>query len=243
MYVWISKMVKINIMIVQPIPLGVTLSKAPSSKLEGLFRHVSVKRDFRALSFELWNMIRKCQPKWDWLYFDNWQWIQKCKPIPLGATFWNAVSSSKLEARTSLFTETWQKRCSSFELWAFENETPSRIDCTFISFMDCILSIVRFIMYWCVCVSWNRDVNVECWMMSAKVLCSLLTLYEWLRARAFSRTHCVQVFKLTDNSVVLFTSSCTRHGHCWQRCMLALLVYEASSRPLWIDWPRVDCAN
>ena len=37
-----------------PIPLGVTFSKAQSSKLEGLFCHVSVKRDVRAMSFELW---------------------------------------------------------------------------------------------------------------------------------------------------------------------------------------------
>jgi len=168
---------------------------------------------------------------------------KKCKPIPLGVTFSNAVSSSKFKAQTHLFTETWQKRCSSFELWAFESDTPSGIYCTFISFMNCILSIVRFTVYWSVCVSWNRDVSVECWMMSAKVLCSLLTLYEWLRAQGFSRTHCVQVFKLTDSSVVLFAAPCTRHGQCWQRCMLASLVCEASSRPLWIDWPRVDCAN
>ena len=43
------------------------------------------------------------------------------QPIPLGVTISNAVSklkaqSSKLKARTSLFTETWQKRRSSFEL-------------------------------------------------------------------------------------------------------------------------------
>jgi len=37
----------------QPIPHGVTFSKAQSSKLELLFCHVSVKRDVRALSFEL----------------------------------------------------------------------------------------------------------------------------------------------------------------------------------------------
>jgi len=53
---------------VQPIPLGVTFSKAQSSKLERLFCHVSVKRDVRALSFEPWNSIRKCHPKWDRLY-------------------------------------------------------------------------------------------------------------------------------------------------------------------------------
>jgi len=38
--------------------------------------------------------------------------------------------SSKLKARSSLFTKTWQKRRSSFELWAFENVTPSGIGCT-----------------------------------------------------------------------------------------------------------------
>jgi len=53
---------------IQPIPLGVSFSKAQSSKLERLFFHVSVKRDVRALSFELWNSIRKCHPKWDRLY-------------------------------------------------------------------------------------------------------------------------------------------------------------------------------
>ena len=40
--------------LLQPIPLGVTFSKAQSSKLERLFCHVSVKRDVGALSFELW---------------------------------------------------------------------------------------------------------------------------------------------------------------------------------------------
>jgi len=55
-------------MFIQPIPLGVTFSKAQSSKLERLFCHVSVKRDVRALSFELRNSIRKCHPKWDRLY-------------------------------------------------------------------------------------------------------------------------------------------------------------------------------
>jgi len=57
-----------NEIYIQPIPLGVTFSKAQISKLERLFYHVSVKRDVRALSFELWNSIRKCQPKWDRLY-------------------------------------------------------------------------------------------------------------------------------------------------------------------------------
>jgi len=53
---------------VQPIPLGVSFSKAQSSKFEHLFCHVSVRREVRALSFELRNSIRKCHPKWDRLY-------------------------------------------------------------------------------------------------------------------------------------------------------------------------------
>ena len=114
MYVWTSMMVKINIMIVQLISLGVTFLKAQSSKLEGLFCHVSVKRGFRALSFELWNSIRKCHPKWDWLYFDDWQWIQKCKPIPLGVTFSNALYfvNSKIYCvlKCLCVVKSWRKR-------------------------------------------------------------------------------------------------------------------------------------
>ena len=45
-------------------------------------------------------------------------------------TFSYAFQISKLKARTSLFNETWQKRPSTFELWTFENVTPSGIDCT-----------------------------------------------------------------------------------------------------------------
>jgi len=48
----------------------------------------------------------------------------------LGWNFRKLFRSSKLKARTSLFTETWQKRRLSFELWAFENDTPSGIGCT-----------------------------------------------------------------------------------------------------------------
>jgi len=67
-YACILHLVRITHVQVQLIPLGMSFSKAQSSKLECLFRHVSVKRDVRALSFELWNSIRKCHPKWDWLY-------------------------------------------------------------------------------------------------------------------------------------------------------------------------------
>jgi len=42
--------------------------QAQSPKLERLFCYVSVKRDIRALSFELWNSFRKCHTTWDWLY-------------------------------------------------------------------------------------------------------------------------------------------------------------------------------
>jgi len=39
--------------LVQPIPLGVSFLEAQGSKLKRLFCHVSMKRDVRALSFEL----------------------------------------------------------------------------------------------------------------------------------------------------------------------------------------------
>jgi len=48
----------------------------------------------------------------------------------LGWHFRMLFQSSTLKAPTSLFTETWQERRSSFELWAFENVTPSGIGCT-----------------------------------------------------------------------------------------------------------------
>jgi len=62
----------------QPIPRGVTFSKAlsklkaQSSPIERLFLLKRGKRDARALSFELRNSIRKCHPKWDRLY-SYWQ--------------------------------------------------------------------------------------------------------------------------------------------------------------------------
>jgi len=49
----------------------------------------------------------------------------------LGWHFRMLFQSSELKARTSLFTETWQKRRSSFELWAFGNVTASGIGCTY----------------------------------------------------------------------------------------------------------------
>jgi hypothetical protein len=55
--------------------------------------------------------------------------------------------SSKLKARKSLFTETWQKRRSSFELRAFENVTPSGIGCTIDThrFVVLFLSIITIV--------------------------------------------------------------------------------------------------
>jgi hypothetical protein len=47
---------------VQPIPLGVSFSKAQSSKLEHLFCHVTVKREVRALSFELETAFENVTP-------------------------------------------------------------------------------------------------------------------------------------------------------------------------------------
>jgi len=48
--------------VLQPIPLGVSFSKAQSSKLERLFCHVSVKRDVWALSFELETAFENVTP-------------------------------------------------------------------------------------------------------------------------------------------------------------------------------------
>jgi len=42
--------------------------KAQSSKLQRLFSLKHDKRDFQALSFELWNSLRRCHHKWDRLY-------------------------------------------------------------------------------------------------------------------------------------------------------------------------------
>jgi len=69
-----------SVVLVQPIPREASFSKAQSSKLERLFCHDSVKRDVRALSFELCNSIRKCHPKWDWLYTLTFELCSHCIP-------------------------------------------------------------------------------------------------------------------------------------------------------------------
>jgi len=93
--------------------------------------------------------------------------ILKVQPIPLGVTFSNAVSSSKLKARTSLFIETWQKRRSSFELWAFENDTPNGIGCNrsiiFISYFQ----LQRYCQTPAFCLMllfvWSNERNTKQW--------------------------------------------------------------------------------
>ena len=61
--------------IAQPIPLGVSFSKAQSSKLERLFCHVLMKRDVRALSFELSKQYSKMLPQVglavSWMFYSN----------------------------------------------------------------------------------------------------------------------------------------------------------------------------
>ena len=46
--------------------------KAESWKLKRFFSLKRGKSDVRALNFEFWNSIRKCFPKWDWLYIDTY---------------------------------------------------------------------------------------------------------------------------------------------------------------------------
>ena len=53
---------------VQPIPLGVTFSKA-LSKLKAQSSNVSFHWKMAKETFEFWALsFRKCHPKWDWLY-------------------------------------------------------------------------------------------------------------------------------------------------------------------------------
>jgi len=47
----------------------------------------------------------------------------RVQPIPRGVTFPKLFQSSKLKARMSLFTETWQKSSSSFQLWALKQNS------------------------------------------------------------------------------------------------------------------------
>jgi len=84
----------------------------------------------------------------------------------LGCHFRMLFQSSKLKAPTSLFSETWQKRRSSFELWAFENVTPSGIGCIYMIASMCMayddINVHTLIIYtltssrWC--TGWRRPI-------------------------------------------------------------------------------------
>jgi len=80
---------------VQQIPLGVSFSKSQSSKLKHLFCHVSVKREVRALSFELETAFENVTPSGIGCTFLDPLSIIKIQPIPLWVTF------SKLKAQSS----------------------------------------------------------------------------------------------------------------------------------------------
>jgi len=88
----IDKIQTMKLINVQSIPLGVSFSKTQSSKLEHLFCHVSVKREVRALIFELETAFENVTPSGTFL--DPLS-IIKVQPIPLGVTFSNAVSKLK----------------------------------------------------------------------------------------------------------------------------------------------------
>jgi len=93
----------------------------------------------------------------------------------LGWHFRMLFRSSKLKARKSLFPETWQKRPSSFELWAFENVTPSGI---IMIFIFTILLIQTYIQ-----INYYYDKNHANSMSSNKVYstsCGAFFLY-WIR--------------------------------------------------------------
>ena len=118
-------------------PLGVSFSKTQSSKLEHLFCHVSVKREVRALIFELETEFENVTPSGIGLHF--WIHCRSSKYSQSGDIFECCFKAQSSKARKSLFPETWQKRYSRFELWDFKNVTPSGI------FIFTILLIQTFI--------------------------------------------------------------------------------------------------
>jgi len=69
---------------------------------------LSVKRDDRALSFELWNSIRKCHPKWDWLYCLQDLWVSILWSAEMSQRFSepcrkNEGSNGRFEANLNLY--------------------------------------------------------------------------------------------------------------------------------------------
>ena len=67
--------------------------------------------------------------------------IERYSQSHLGWHFRMLFQSAKLKARTSLFTETCQKRLSSFEVWTFANVTAGGIGCTL--FLSLFISLTR----------------------------------------------------------------------------------------------------
>ena len=65
----IDKTQSMKLIKVQSIALGVSFSKAQSSKLEHLFCHVSVRREVRALNFELKTPFKNVAPSGIGLHF------------------------------------------------------------------------------------------------------------------------------------------------------------------------------
>jgi len=78
--------------------------------------------------FDKWGCVFLC---WQLPTLSSWLKFAILQPIPLGWHCRILFQSSKLKARTCHFTETWQKRRSSFELWAFEKVNPSSIGCIY----------------------------------------------------------------------------------------------------------------
>ena len=112
-----------------------------------------MKRKVRALNFELETAFENVTPSGIGLHV--WMHCQSSNSQShLGWHFLMLFQSSKLKARRSLFTETWQKRPSSFELWVFENVTPSGIDSTIMIFIFTILLIQTYIQ-----INYYYDIN------------------------------------------------------------------------------------
>jgi len=130
------------------------------------------------------------------------------QPIPLGVTFSNAVSSSKLKARTSLFTEKWQKRRSSFELWAFENVTPSGIGCTYI--------------YACVCISWMFQ---RCTCITHTYVCKYIRTCLFCACMCVCMCVCLYVCVYVCVFVCVYVCVCVCMCVCMRELVCVIHVY------------------
>ena len=112
--------------------------------------------------------------------FSQWHFwkTSKYSQSHLGWHFRMLFQSSQLKARTSLFTETWQKRRLSFELWAFENITRSGIGCNWLNkwisnvgqshFLWITSSAERLSQIWSTSKSWiwSATADRETWLLA-----------------------------------------------------------------------------